>query len=98
MTKTAPEQRVYGLLAEFADGEALTAAAHKVHEAGYRRFDAFSPFPLEDLPHAMGLKGTLVPLVTLCGAIIGGFSGYMLQYYPSVIEYPWNVGGKPTHS
>lgn len=94
----APKQTVYGLLAEFADAEALKQAARGTRDAGFTCFDAFSPYPIEDLPRAMGLKRTLVPLLTLVGAAIGGISGYMLQYYPAVIQYPWNVGGKPFHS
>ncbi|MCC8969487.1 quinol:electron acceptor oxidoreductase subunit ActD, partial [Bradyrhizobium brasilense] len=39
----------FGLLGEFATPEALLAAARKARAAGYRKLDAFTPFPVEGL-------------------------------------------------
>jgi len=60
--------------------------------------DAFSPFPVEGLADAIGFHKNSVSLVVLIGGIIGGLSGYLLQYYVAVISYPINVGGRPLHS
>ncbi len=89
---------VYGLMAEFDSAQALVAAAHKTHAAGYKKMDAFSPFPVEGLADAIGFRKNMVPFVVLVGGIIGGLSGYLLQYYVAVITYPLNVGGRPFHS
>ncbi len=89
---------VYGLMAEFDSPTALVEAAEKTHKAGYKKIDAYSPLPIEGLAEAIGFHHDLVPLVTLIGAIIGGVSGYMLQYWIHVINYPLNIGGKPFHS
>jgi hypothetical protein len=88
----------YGLLAEFDSPTALVKAAEKTHAAGYVKIDAYSPLPIEGLAEAIGFHHDLVPLVTLIGAIIGGVSGYLLQYWINVINYPLNIGGKPFHS
>ena len=74
------------------------AAARKTHEAGYRKLDAYSPFPVEELAEAIGFHKNRVPLVTLIGALIGGIGGYLMQYWIAVISYPINVGGRPPHS
>ena len=89
---------VYGLMAEFDSPQELLTAAHKTNAAGYKKIDAFSPFPVEGLDEAIGFHKDSVALVTLIGGLIGGLSGYLLQYYVSVITYPLNVGGRPYHS
>jgi hypothetical protein len=89
---------MYGLMAEFDNPEHLLEAAHRTYAAGYRRIDAYSPYPVEGLAEAMGFQRTYLPLVVLLGGIVGGLGGYLLQYYVSVIDYPLNVGGRPVHS
>jgi len=93
--KTTP---IYGIMAEFDSASDLVAAARKTHEAGYRKIDAYSPFPVEELAEAIGFHKNRVPLVTLIGAIIGGVSGYLMQYWIAAVDYPVNVGGRPFHS
>jgi hypothetical protein len=88
----------YGLMAEFADAQSLVAAAARAREAGYRRLDAYSPFPIEGLAEVLGLHERRVPLIVLLGGILGGLGGYLLQYWTSVWAYPMNVGGRPLHS
>lgn len=89
---------VYGLMAEFDSAQELVAAAHKTHEAGYHKIDAYSPFPVEGLAEAIGFHKNRVSLVVLIGGLIGGISAYALQYWVAVITYPTNVGGRPFHS
>jgi hypothetical protein len=60
--------------------------------------DAYTPFPLEEAADAIGFKKTQVPLLTLIGGILGGLSGYLLQYWVHVLAYPLNIGGRPAHS
>ena len=88
----------YGLMAEFDSAQELVEAAHKTHAAGYQKIDAYSPFPIEGLAEAIGFHKNRVPLVVLIGGLIGGLSGYMLQYWVAAITYPINVGGRPYHS
>jgi hypothetical protein len=88
----------YGLMAEFDNPTDAVAAARAVHEEGYRRIDAFSPYPVEELSEAIGVHRTPMSLIVLIGGLLGGITGYLLQYYVLVIDYPLNVGGKPPHS
>lgn len=89
---------LFGILAEFSDADGLVAAAKRVHEAGYRKIEAYSPMPVEGLADAIGFHRTRMPLVVLIGGIIGAIGGYAFQYYVSVIAYPLNIGGRPLHS
>jgi hypothetical protein len=93
--KTTP---IYGIMAEFDSATALVEAARKTHEAGYRKIDAYSPFPVEELAEAIGFHTNRVALVTLIGAIVGGLTGYLMQYWMNGLNYPVIVGGKPPHS
>jgi len=90
--------RPYGLMAEFDSATALVAAADRTREAGYKKIDAYSPFPVEGLAEAIGFHLDLVPLITLIGGIVGGTSGFLMQYWMSVVSYPTNIGGKPYNS
>ena len=90
--------RIYGMMAEFDSASDLVAAARKTHEAGYRKIDAYSPFPIEELAEAIGFHKNRVPLVTLIGGLFGGLGGYFMQYWMSVDSYPVVIGGKPYHS
>ncbi len=85
----------YGLLAEFGDAAGLVKATRAAREAGYRRLDAYSPYPIEELFDALHLHETHVPKVVLLGGILGLLAGFGLQYYTAVIDFPMNVGGRP---
>jgi hypothetical protein len=95
---SAKRSPVYGLIAEFDEPNALVAAAHLARAEGYRRMDAYSPFPIEELHDALALPHTRLPLIVLIGGLIGCIGGYSLQYWAAAIAYPLNVGGKPLHS
>jgi hypothetical protein len=92
------QQPTYGMMAEFDSPTALVIAARTARDAGYRRMDAYSPIPVEELHEALGLPKTKLPFVVLGGAIVGGMGGYGLQYWASTIGYPFNIGGRPLHS
>ncbi len=89
---------IYGLMAEFDSPEMLRVGAERAHAAGYRRMDAYSPFPVEGLAEVIGFKRTQLPLIVLIGGLLGGIGGFYLQYWTSVIDYPLIVGGKPYNS
>ena len=89
---------IYGLLAEFSEPNELIAAVRHAREAGYRRMDAYTPFPIEELAEAMGMHYNRLPLLVLAGGIVGALLGLSLQYWTSVVDYPINVGGRPFFS
>jgi len=89
---------IYGVMAEFDNPTSLVAAARAAREKGYRKLDAYSPFPIEELSDALHLHHNKLPLIVLIGGILGGIGGYFLQYYVTVIQYAINVAGRPLHS
>jgi Protein of unknown function (DUF3341) len=89
---------LYGLMAEFASPSDLVDAAQRAYAEGYRRMDAYSPFPVHGLAEAIGFTRTRVPLLVFLGGLAGCVGGYYLQYWISAIDYPLNVGGRPFHS
>jgi hypothetical protein len=90
--------KLYGLLAKFDTQERLVVAARRVVDAGYRRFDAYAPYPVEELDKAMKLKPSPLPYVILAGGILGGVGGFLMQTYATVVDLPLNIGGRPLFS
>jgi hypothetical protein len=93
-----PRPGIYGLLAEFKDPTALVEAARQAYAAGYRRMDAYTPFPVEGLAEALGFRRTRVPLIVFIGGLVGALTGYGMQYWCNAVDYPINVGGRPLNS
>jgi hypothetical protein len=89
---------IYGLLAEFNTPEELLAAAEKVRDAGYKRTDAYSPFPVHGMTEALGVPKTRVPLFVLLGGMGGSLTGFFMQLYACALSYPLNIAGRPLNS
>ena len=89
---------IFGLLAEFDTPEQLLAAAEKVRDAGFKRADAYAPFPVHGLTEAMGFPKTRIPLIFLCAGLIGGLTGFFMCVYANVWSYPLNIAGRPLNS
>jgi hypothetical protein len=97
---SAPDTRPapYALVAEFDTPAAALHAAEKVRDAGYRRWDVHTPFPVHGMDAAMGLKNSAVGWFTfLCGAA-GFTAGMLLVWYTNAYDYRIVVGGKPLFS
>jgi len=88
----------YALVAEFDTPEQLILAAETARVAGYRKMDAYTPFPVHGLSEAIGFDDKKIPWTVFFGGLVGGFFGYTLQWYTSVVDYPMNVGGKPMNA
>ncbi len=89
---------IYGLMAEFETPTELVEAAKGAYAAGYRKMDAYTPYPLEEAAEAIGSHHNRVSLIVLIGAMLGMIGGYSLEYWVSAVNYPVNAGGKPFHS
>ncbi|MEP7272022.1 MAG: DUF3341 domain-containing protein [Acidobacteriota bacterium] len=89
------ETGIYGIMAEFDNPTAIVAAAHQAHQRGYRKMDAYTPYPIEELAEAIGFHKNAIPQIVLAGGLIGGLTGLGLQIWTSAIAYPLNVGGRP---
>ncbi len=89
---------IYGLMAEFDSPEEILAAARKAGETGFRKMDAYTPFPMEELTDALRIKHTKLSLFVLCCGIAGCLTGFFMQYYSMGFDYPLNIGGRPLNS
>jgi hypothetical protein len=95
MNKEAP---IYGMLAEFDNPDELLQAVRRARAAGYRKMDAYTPFPVEHLSEELGFNNTALPLLVFIGGLAGCVGGFALQYWISAIDYPLNIGGRPLNS
>jgi ActD protein len=86
---------LHGLMAEFETPTGLVEAATKARLAGYRKMDAYSPIPIEELNEALALRRTRLPLLVLIGGILGCAGGFGLASWVSAVAYPMDVGGRP---
>jgi hypothetical protein len=91
----ANDDGVYGILAEFRHPGALYQAAKEVRKAGYKRYDAHSPFPIHGMDAAMGLGNSRIGYLTFIGGLTGLALATWLQWWTSAIDYPLNISGKP---
>ena len=90
--------RLYGVMAEFDTPGGLLAATRRARSEGYRKMDAYSPFPNEELIEALGAHHSRLPLLVLIGGILGCLGGFGLQWWVNNIAYPMNIGGRPLTS
>lgn len=89
---------MWGLLAEYDSPAAVYKACEKVRDAGYKKWDACTPFPVHGLDKAMGLKASVLPWYVLGMAIIGCTLMFIFMIWASAYDYPLNISGKPTWS
>jgi hypothetical protein len=90
---------IYGLIGEFAEPEAAAAMARQLSGDGFRRFDVYSPLPLEELGDLLP-KGPRVSLVVImfAAALAGLGLAFFMQYAAAALLYPINIGGRPLAS
>ena len=94
-TSTGTKEPLYGLLAEFDTPKALYQACELVRDAGYKKWDSHSPFPVHGIEKAMGMKPSVLPWIVAVMAIIGGVSGFGLQAWINLEAYPMVISAKP---
>ena len=94
----AAAERVAAMLAQFESVEALVAAAVRMREEGFRRWDAHSPFPIHGIERAMGIRMTILPFLVLGAGITGAIVGLVMQWWTNAVEYPLIISGKPLFS
>lgn len=91
-------KKVYGLVAQFRELPVFFEAAAKVRDAGFRKWDTFTPLPVHGLDAQMGLGRSKVPCFTLAGGLTGFTLGVLITWYMNGFNYPLIVGGKPLWS
>ncbi len=95
MSHAPAAPKPHGLVAEFLGPGALIEAAKKTRAAGYKKIDAYSPFPVHGLAEAVEFEDPRLQWLIFIGGVVGALVGLGLQAWVSVVDYPVNVGGKP---
>ena len=90
--------KAYGVIAEFTNPAAIMHAAEKVRDAGFSRWDVYTPFPVHGMDRAMGLKNSKVGWFSFLGGVTGYTTGMIMIWWMNAHDYPIVVGGKPMFS
>lgn len=93
--KTPDAGELYGVLAQFDSPGDLINAAKEVRDAGYQKWDCYSPFPVHGIDPAMGIKMTILPWIVFGAGMSGLLGGLLLQWWTNAHFWPWLVSGKP---
>ena len=95
MSESRTNAEFYGVSAEFADPDALVAAADALRKQNFGRLDALSPLPIPGLAAALGMRGPSLGWISMLGVLIGGFGCFGMIVFATVASYPFNIGGRP---
>jgi hypothetical protein len=98
MSAATSKRDLWGLAAEFATPGRVTQAAAAVRDAGYTRWDAYTPFPVHGLDGAMGIRTTRLPWLVLGAGISGCLGGILMQWWMNAVDYKLIISGKPFFS
>ncbi|MEM9411883.1 MAG: DUF3341 domain-containing protein, partial [Planctomycetota bacterium] len=100
------DKRFIGLLAQFENPSVLVSACDQARQGGYKKMDAYSPFPVHGIDPAIGIRRTILPFIVLAIGLGACFAGLALQYYVNnevdtfglFPGYPFKISGKPYFS
>lgn len=87
-----------GTVGIWLDEHQLVKAAQKTREAGFRKFDAISPFPIHGIDEAIGIPRSYIPWITFIFGLTGCLFGIWFTWWTSAVDWPVNIGGKPMFS
>jgi len=91
-------KKTYGIIAAFTTTPEIYHACEQVRDAGYKQWDAITPFPVHGLDAAMGIRRSRVPRISICGGITGFCTGMSMIFWTGGVDYKLIVGGKPLFS
>ena len=107
----ADDVKVFGIVAEYDDVGDVIAATQAAYDAGYRKMDVHSPFPIHGIDDALGVKPTILPWIVLFMGLTGMSLGILLttftmtnwlpvpDWVPTNFEgYEFLISGKPFNS
>jgi hypothetical protein len=95
---SATTSKAYGLIAEFETPAETMHAATQLRDAGFQRWDVFTPYPVHGMDKAMGLKNSKVGWFSFLGGVTGYTTGMLMIWFMNQFDYPIPVGGKPLFS
>jgi hypothetical protein len=86
------------MVAEFGNSEALSAAARRVRHEGFRPLDMLTPWPVEGLDEALGLRKSPIRWPMLIAGVGLAAFAFWLEWWSAVFAYPIDSGGRPLNS
>ena len=89
------EKKVHGIVAEYESVDTLLHACRRIRDAGYKKTDAYTPFPVHGIDKALGIKPTVLPWIVLGCGITGTITALVMQIWMNSIDYPYIISGKP---
>jgi len=98
MSDVSDGKQQVGMVGLFEDPDALIRAAQRVRDAGYRKWDCHTPYPVHGLDQAMGLRESPVAYICLTAGFIGVGAALLMQWWMDAIDFPIRIGGKPLFS
>ena len=90
--------KIHGIMAEYTTPADAMHAAEKVRDAGFRKWDVFTPFPVHGMDKAMGLKNSRVGWFSFIGGVTGYTTGMLMIWWMNAVDYKVLIGGKPMFS
>ncbi|MEM8712809.1 MAG: quinol:electron acceptor oxidoreductase subunit ActD [Planctomycetota bacterium] len=98
MSEENQNEEIHGVVAYYGDVDGIMKASRKIRDAGYKNWDAYTPFPVHGIDEAMGTKPTILPWMCLGMGLTGMGLGLLLQWYTNAYDYQFLISGKPTWS
>jgi mono/diheme cytochrome c family protein len=92
---TSGDTPLHGLLAEYESSGALLAASRAVRDAGFAKWDTYTPYPVHGIDKAMGIRMTILPWIVLGAGLTGLATAILLQWWTNAYDYKWLISGKP---
>jgi mono/diheme cytochrome c family protein len=89
---------LHGILAEYKSPAEILKASRVIRDAGFSRWDTFTPFPVHGIDKAMGIRMTVLPWIVLGAGLSGLATAILLQWWTNGFDYAWLISGKPMWS
>ena len=82
----------------YDDDDKLLSAVKHLRSSGVSIKDVFTPFPVHGLDHALDLKPTRIAIAAFIYGCIGLTTAILMINYIMIVDWPQNIGGKPSFS
>lgn len=87
-----------GIAGIWLDEHEFVEAAGKTRQAGFKKIEAISPYPLHGIDEAIGLSRSFIPYITFAAGLAGFAFGVWFTWWTSAVDWPLIIGGKPMWS
>jgi len=79
----------------YDDDEVLVSAAKKIHAAGIKVKEVFTPFAVHGLPEALHVPRTRLAICAFIYGVTACSLACLATWYFMISDWPMDVGGKP---